>query len=336
MARLERGATIDPEVLADWNGALLFLVGSQHGCAFWSSDGSASGTRELLSMPPGVRCPTAVHPFGSGFLFVARVERRGGPVPQLFLSDGTPAGTRQLSEVRSTREPLYFAPFAQVRGAAYFLVSGLQYQSAELWVTDGTAPGTRRVGADLVSPTHLFAFRGSLYLFATLDAQSSTQRGLFRWEPSADRPLLLQPVDPGSQSFFAFPPEDPEYTPAGDLLFFIGRDERGTALWRTDGTAGGTRALQGTADGDPADASGIRAAGGRVFFTAHEEIHGYEPWESDGRPAGTRRVADIRPGFLSSRAGYLPSGLAVAAGHLLFAADDGVTGMEPWALELLP
>jgi hypothetical protein len=43
-------------------------------------------------------------------------------------------------------------------------------------------------------------------------------------------------------------------------------------------------------------------------------------------------VWDVNPGLLSSS----PSELTVGGGYLFFGADDGKTGVEPWALRLEP
>jgi ELWxxDGT repeat protein len=85
---------------------------------------------------------------------------------------------------------------------------------------------------------------------------------------------------------------------------------------------------------------GLTAVGDRVFFSADDGTNGRELWESDGTARGTRRGTDIAPGGFASIPflGYnvpLPS-LVAANGFLFFGADDGVTGVEPWALPLEP
>jgi ELWxxDGT repeat protein len=77
---------------------------------------------------------------------------------------------------------------------------------------------------------------------------------------------------------------------------------------------------------------GLTAAGGRVFFSARDGLHGWELWESDGTAAGTRMVEDLNPGPFSS----VPSGFVPSGSNLFFADDDGVTGFEPWVFPLEP
>ncbi|HEX5041563.1 MAG TPA: hypothetical protein VFV75_01595 [Candidatus Polarisedimenticolaceae bacterium] len=44
------------------------------------------------------------------------------------------------------------------------------------------------------------------------------------------------------------------------------------------------------------EASDMLVLGDRLFFKGNEEVHGGEPWTSDGTPEGTRLIADIVPG----------------------------------------
>ncbi len=68
---------------------------------------------------------------------------------------------------------------------------------------------------------------------------------------------------------------------------------------------------------------------GLSYFRACDTAHGCELWETDGTGAGTRLRADICPGPCSSA----PSTLTAAFGNmLLFVADDGQHGREPWVL----
>jgi ELWxxDGT repeat protein len=100
------------------------------------------------------------------------------------------------------------------------------------------------------------------------------------------------------------------FTPAG-------RD----GLWRSDGTAAGTRLLDDTF----AYGFWLTRAGDRLFFVADDE-HGEELWTSDGTKSGTTLVRDIRVGHRSSS----PSDLTNHNGVLFFTARDGVHGYELW------
>ncbi len=311
-----------------WNGKLLFAAGGPKGCSFWTSDGTRAGTTERLPLSGGVRCPTGLHPFGSRFLFVSPVEQAGGLVPQLFVSDGTPAGTRQLTRFRSPRG-FYEFEFAGVGGVAFFRLDDRTSLRPEIWRTDGTRKGTRRAFPGLVASFPLQAFRGSLYFIARPGPDFGPPYGLFRATSGGAPPVLLASGSPDDALVFVR-----SFTPAGDRLFFTLRDdEAGQELWATDGTPGGTRRVRDIQPGPGSSApEGLTAVGNRVYFRADDGEHGRELWVSDGTAEGTRLVWDLNPGGFSSN----PQSLAVSGGNLFFSADDGETGQEPWVLRLAP
>jgi ELWxxDGT repeat protein len=313
-----------------WAGKLLFVLGSPEGCSFWSSDGTAPGTRRILPPMPGVRCPTALADLGPRFLFVARVGAGRRCVPQVFVSDGTPAGTRQISAIQGAREALYADQPVEVGGTVFFRIFGSPDPQVELWQTDG-ASRTRRVSL-LIEAGDLHAFRGSLYFTAILPENG---RGLFRVSPGGGPPVALARISPFPESASFSPPV--QLSPAGDRLLFIGTDpEHGTELWSTDGTPAGTRRLRDLQPGPGSSGpQGLISAGDRVFFSADDGVHGRELWESDGTAEGTRMVADLAPGGFSA---LLPELFqpVISNGYLYFSADDGRTGQEPWALRLEP
>lgn len=317
-----------------WNGKLLFETEGVTGCSFWSSDGTAPGTREILPPQPGMRCPTAVLALGSRFVFVARVQGPDGLIPQIFVSDGTPQGTRQISQIRSYREAFEDDEPVAVGGVAFFRIvtaaSGYDDEDVELWRTDGTPEGTYRA-SKLSGPADLYGFRGSLYLRALL----ADSYGFFRLPVHGGTPVLL-----ARTPFFYDAAPFADFTPLGDRLLFVAQDDaRGIELWVTDGTPAGTRLLRDIQPGPGSSRpSRLIQAGDRVFFTAQDGEHGRELWASDGTPEGTRLVWDLNPGGFSSFEGgffYLPDPLIVAGRHLFFGADDGETGVEPWSL-LIP
>ena len=87
----------------------------------------------------------------------------------------------------------------------------------------------------------------------------------------------------------------------------------GQELWRSSGTAAGTKVAAnirtGSASSDP---GWLTAYKGEVYFAADDGIKGNELWASDGTANGTRRVKDINPGTGSSA----PTWPAVANGLL--------------------
>ncbi len=313
-----------------WNGGVVFVSNRlPEDCSLWRSDGTAAGTRQTFRQPGGLTCPFGLIALGSRFLFFSlALDATGTPAGQVFLSDGTPAGTRRIASFAGRTFGLQPV---EIEGTVYFQL--LSDTSAELWRTDGTPAGTR-LALPLSGVSDLHVFRGSLYLTAALSEEPDGGRGLFRVSPRGDPILLARILRYSAYSIY----QPLQLAPAGDrLLFLFGDIESDAELWATDGTPAGTGRIRRfqpfPADPIP-EPDPLVSAGNRVFFAAGDGIHGRELWESDGTPEGTRMVTDLAPGGYTSI--LSPSALAVSNGYLFFAADNGQTGVEPWALRLEP
>jgi ELWxxDGT repeat protein len=206
-------------ISAVWGDRLLFsVIDVRHGCSLWTSDGTATGTRQILPALPGVRCPTVLAPLNaSQILFVARVETRRDPATQVFVSNGTVAGTRQITDLHGARPSLDDVP-VQLGDTIFFRIDRPD-GSPELWRTDGTPAGTRRID-DVYAVSPPYAFQGSLYFVANSSAFG--QGGLFRLSPHGS-PRFLE------SQFLADQPAI--FAPAGDRLLFTDDGQNGLEPW---------------------------------------------------------------------------------------------------------
>jgi ELWxxDGT repeat protein len=116
----------------------------------------------------------------------------------------------------------------------------------------------------------------------------------------------------------------------GILLFPGDEGVHEAELWRSDGTASGTRLVRDLWVGGSGYPGELTVAGGQLYFNAEDGVLGRELWKSDGRAEGTRLVAD-----LNGTGGSFPSRLTTSGDRLFFVADDG-TGSGLWILDLLP
>lgn len=306
-----------------WNGKLLFSYNHEAGlggCSIGITDGTVAGTREILFREDSSFSDLSLVPFGSRFLYLDPTPS----ISQLFLSDGTAAGTRPIATFEGRHA------WMPVRAGNTIFFVLFSESSSQLWQTDGTPAGTR-LAAPLISVSDLYAFQGSLYLTAALPDDSG--RGLFRIHPGSDPVLLAKILQ---FSWYNDPPL--QLAPAGDRLVFALQDiDTGFEVWSTDGTPAGTQRLRSfeRLPNEPfPKAETLVSDGDRAFFAANDGVHGRELWESDGTLEGTRMVADLAPGGYSAIP--TPSTLVVANGYLFFATDNGKTGPEPWALPLSP
>jgi ELWxxDGT repeat protein len=115
-------------------------------------------------------------------------------------------------------------------------------------------------------------------------------------------------------------------TRVGDELFFTADDgTHGDELWKSDGSAAGTRLVKDLEPGPLSSfAQGyLTAVGGTLFFVAGDRAHGQELWSSDGTRPGTKRI-DVYPGPEDSYPEYLTR----LGGALYFEAGDPDHGTE--------
>src|SRR5438094_271640 len=78
----------------------------------------------------------------------------------------------------------------------------------------------------------------------------------------------------------------------GSTVYFAADAGSGNALWKSNGTPGGTSPVADIA----AQASAFTPIGGLVYFSNADPTNGFEPWTSDGTGGGTGLLKDVNPG----------------------------------------
>ena len=213
---------------------------------------------------------------------------------------------------------------ARFKGAIWFwAIDGVH--GGELWKSDGTAERHQAVKDIAPGPASSF-----IRWFQPL----SKTRMVFRAGANGDEELWVtdgttagtkrvKDLYPGSNSSQAYP-----LGRIGSTLLMVadGGPGVGRELYRTDGTKAGTRLVKdlwpGASGSDPRDGVVLN---GKLYFAA-TNAKGRELWVSDGTAAGTQRISDINPGAGSA----LVQSLTRLGKRIIFFADDGVHGVEPW------
>lgn len=260
--------------------------------------------------------------FGSKLVFSARSDVYG---TELWITDGTPAGTELLKDIAdgtNSSSPSSFVVFGDI---VLFRANDGTH-GMELWVTDGTSDGTQLLrdinpGGDSY-PQQFTAF-GNQLLFTADDGSSGTE--LWVTDGTQAGTQLLKDVRPGSTyggiSYL---------TPFGDVVLFRANDgTHGSEVWVTDGTTGGTQLLKDVRPGGEAYPENFTILGEIALFTATDDTYGREAWVTDGTTSGTQLLKDIRSGSSDSS----PYEFVVSGDKALFQADDGVVGREVWVTD---
>lgn len=252
---------------------------------------------------------TLLTPFqGKLYFFAGRYSPGSGR--QLWVSDGTPAGTVEI-----THEPIERYTFLYLRE----MVATEKYlffsmEPGELWVSDGTAEGTG-VLLGLVGLQNLAVVDDNLF-FTALGNQ------LWRTDGTPDGTFLVKTINPDG---FAYPST---LTVVGNRLFFTADDGiHGKELWVSDGTPEGTVLVKdiSPANGD-SNPHNFKGNGNLLYFTADDGLHGLEPWRSDGTAEGTWMIADICEGDCGS----IPTGFVEFEDQVFFRAFNQEPGFRLW------
>lgn len=329
----------------------------------WLSDGTSEGTRTIADLVPGIESPIIrdfgaipgaswaglfTQPFGGApalwlvdephermrllreFTYFIASSAIGAPGrlyfiadDQLWVSDGTPEGTRGLLPW-TTR--LLTRP-AMVNDRLIIITDA---GGPALWTSDGTLPGTRQIfvlgAVPLDSQT---AVLDGSFLFRNTTADSGSELWVSDGTTGGTHLLLDLEPGPGSSS-------PAQFTRSGDRVFFSATVAGQSELCVTDGTAPGTRCVRAATDGTrplAPDRLTPTATAGRIAFRGPAQ----RPFVSDGTPEGTRMLVDMEwsgGGILETHGRIVFSG--VTAGQRRFVSYDPDTDTLVPLLSNLP
>jgi ELWxxDGT repeat protein len=323
---IPQNAGSHPEGFAALGDVSLFLADDgDSGREIWRSDGTAAGTFQVAEVCDETCLNSAlIDVCFDGVCFFTVVKRDGSSLSwEYWATAGRPGDARLLLD-----RPVYNRVWIPGQRRLYLMVED-QDKSIDLWVTNGTRRGTRRV----------FDFPVAADVGRFPEITSLAGKPFFRADDGSGPALWTSDgTTPGTRPVKRFgpPPGDtgPEIlTVAGRYLYFYRSfvDDRTPItrqLWRSDGTPAGTIAVPGFAGSATAQFGYPTAAGGRLYFAADfDDGRGQELWISDGSRRGTRRLTDFRRADAFVELHVSGSDLN---GRLLFRADDGLHGYELW------
>jgi ELWxxDGT repeat protein len=303
------GLSVPPQyqrLLGTLSGGRLFFNACtpELGCELWSTDGSAAAPAgEIVPGPGSGELLEIAAAGGRAFLIAGLPE---GPTA-LWLADAQ--GLARLREVPGARSLLAGG------NRAFFVVGG-----TEVWTSDGTAAGTRRVTA--------FAARKRNRQVWLLDVLGG--RAYFVVGDHVYMELWSVGPRPGSQRRLAQIPGP--YAWAGDLqksgdrIVFVASGSGGSLrLWSSRGNLQPAAPLAGCPGGCPRVIDQLTpVAPGRFVFHGWTR-EGGGIWVTDGTPAGTR---------LLQRTGLHGLSQAAAAdGRVLIEVTDEYETGELWVTD---
>ena len=263
--------------------------------------------------------PTDITPVGGLVFFAASTAAHGR---ELWVTDGTQAGTHEVADINPAAG-IGSSPgqLVAMGGKVYFMAD--DGSGAKLWKSDGTATGTKPLGAGGLG---LLNVNGRLFYMSypklwTSDGTIGGTHSIAKIDGIDDWGTFA-----GLDGFYYFFADD--WGDSGSL----------PQLWKSSGTSAGTSMVAEIAATGPdgqtfTEPSDLVAAGSHVFFRMGEAvacaiarstladwgcIGEGRLWQSDGTAVGTRQVAvdgDVYPDLVDF------------VGKLYFGVDDYSAGL---------
>ncbi len=324
------GLGVIDEVVTLSDELMLFVCADLAATTLWRTDGTAANTQVIArysgSGVPRLHAAAGDHVLGEWLYGVGERE--------LFVTDGTPNGTG-IVDLMPGSNGSYPVNFTAIGDRVVFVARD-PLLGRELFVAGGSPFGVQRFtngfppGGGTFSVNEI-ASLGDFAVFVSEDVAGGNYR-FWRTDGTQAGTVTIDQNLPTDIARLC-----DKLTGAGDLAFFWTRPQGspGYELWVTDGTPQGFRSLRAAMPGESAPGpyeSDLHPIGDgtHVVFERVDAVHGHELWVSDGTVAGTRVLTDSAPGVLEST----PYGMTRVGNRMLFAADDGTTGVEPHAVDL--
>ncbi|MCG6158207.1 ELWxxDGT repeat protein [Rubinisphaera margarita] len=267
-------------------GDLLYSQASDAatGTELWVSDGTSAGTVLVKDINSGSASssPADLVAVGGQLFFSADDGSNGR---ELWVSDGTTEGTLLVRDIDAGADASNPSSLVALGGSVYFQAND-GVNGTELWVSDGTLEGTQllkdiRSGNESSTPEYLTLIGDQIY-FSASDGVTGAE--LWVTDGTTGGTRLLKDVRLGAESSNPM-----SFTAFGDQLFFrVLEQERefpqadSFQLWVTDGTATGTRLVDGLFEGafgvDPQYLTPFESS---LVFRAFSDESGYELWIAD-------------------------------------------------------
>jgi ELWxxDGT repeat protein len=277
------------------------------GPSLWSSNGTAAGTTlvKALGEAPasGANAAAISGPLiteataaGGKLFFTTGSPAVGANGTELWVSDGTAAGTTMLTDINPGNAGLYSqGNQLAALGGTLFFSNDDRAHGVELWESNGTVAGTGLFmdldpGPASSFPANMAVIDNTLYFSAAI-ADGSSALWSSNGTVAGTSVVASLPSQPQSSGVFYNIPE--AFDVIGNTMVFAADDGTGTELWKTDGTSAGTEMIADIVPGTPTQPpSDFTAVDSKAFFVVTQGTT-ETLWVTDGTAAGTNEVATL-------------------------------------------
>lgn len=302
-------------------GQQLYLSFGTAPQCLWKTDGTATGTqviRETSGQPVNDRILGATS--NAVYLRIWQ-ESTGDELWKIDAKNPFPVLTKDINEGTEGSAPTKI----QTSGDKAYFQAFTPAEGWEIWMTNGTETGTRRLNPDVEKPG-MDPYSEMAVLGGNLITCDETRTAAHQLSTGAVTTLLES--------------QEGQYQGGlkvqGGKVFFTVSDDTGRYyLHVSNGTPAGTKPLAPEVEVWAGDfPSQLTVAGSQVFFVGTlDEGLGYRLWKSNGTPQGTQEI----PASVTGEAGSIPADAYISStGILYFSADDGIHGRELWRSDGTP
>jgi ELWxxDGT repeat protein len=270
----------------------------------WVTEGTLASTVQLS---PDIKYELSGGLLNGKFLFRGRRADTGS---ELFITDGTSAGTGLVKDIYTNTASSAPSDFQGLNGFIYFSAETLN-EGRELWRSDGTLAGTTLV-KDIVTGTASSNREGFYHMFSNgvfmVFAANTAAEGLELWKSDGTPAgtTLLKNINTAADS------SDPQnFYILNNLVFFTATSAaEGNEIWKTDGTTPGTNILKDINPGTGSSIdyeiapgfsfpvfAGFHTFNNHIYFQVTDGTSLGQLWGSDGTGPNTIMLNDIVPGF---------------------------------------
>lgn len=162
-------------------------------------------------------------------------------------------------------------------------------EAQRLWISDGTASGTKMLSVDFTYPHKITHLNGT----AVFSAYSPTTGAeIFKSDGTESGTCLIRDIAPGETgSIINVAAGSRRFCVLGKDFFFPANDGvSGLELWRSDGSAENTVMVKNVVQS--CDPQNIINAGEKIFFSCEGCCYG-DLWRSDGSETGTLVISEL-------------------------------------------
>jgi ELWxxDGT repeat protein len=216
-----------------YNGKLYFpATTATYGPELWETDGTPAGTKVAVDLygSAGLQ-PLELTVFNGMLYFTGSDSGIYVNAWEVFVTDGTTAGTRRVKDIRPGRDGSFPGGYTAYKGTLYFCAAE-PVSGAELWTTDGTEAGTTlfkdmRPAADGSLPGGMVSYSDKMFL----SAHRGDGREMFVSDGTVAGTFEMRPA--GANRSHPLGGNIEKYTIANNALFFSAWyfDSTGTELW---------------------------------------------------------------------------------------------------------